>query len=122
MTRPRISPSRELFGILGSLENTSEVLKAWNSRFEEEGIDAYMDRYTTTSENLPERLSEMFHFDRRGYIVSSSLEEAVVPLLDEIEGERVNTVFNDRGVLKGSFINEPFEVCDGKRWKMWLVN
>ena len=121
MTKPRTSTTRELFGILGSLENTSAVLKAWNHAFSEGGIDAFMDRYPTTKENLPERLSEMFHFDRRGYVIGAALQEEIIPLLDDTDGsDRVNTVWNDGGVMKGLWIDENGEKTDGKRWQLWL--
>lgn len=109
MTKPRTSVSREIFGILGSVPNRSHVQRAWNEYFQSHQMDAFMDHYPTVEKLLPERLSEMFHFDRRGYIVSSRLSEAVVPLLDRLDGsaqraQRVNTVFNEGGILIGFWI------------------
>ena len=101
MTKPRTSTTRELFGILGSHPDASVLQSSWNAYFAENGIDAFMDKYATTEENLPERLSEMFHFDRRGYIVAPKLQEAIVPLLDDASAERVDTVWNDGGILHG---------------------
>ncbi|MAE68789.1 hypothetical protein CL635_03220 [bacterium] len=116
MTKPRTNPERELFGIIGSLENTSGEKRWWNSRFTEEGLDAFMDNYPTKESELPERLSEMFHFDRRGYIVGKALQEAIIPLLDHIDdtaaGEgRVDFVANTGGIMTGYALED--------REKMW---
>ncbi len=73
-------------------------------------MDAFIDYYATKENQLPERLSEMFHFDRTMYIVDSSLGQAIKPLLDEIDpsvGEgSVDTVFNREGVLIGYFVGD----------------
>lgn len=115
MTRPRSDSSREIFGILGRDPRAAELERAWNAFFREQGMDAVLSRYPATQATLPERLSEMFHFDRRGYIVGLPLQKAIIPLLDAIdpaaEGEgRVDTVVNRGGVFTGYF-------QDG-RWKM----
>jgi len=109
MTRPRTSTTRELYGILGSFDGAGALQAAWNAHFSHEGMDAFMDRYPTKVGELPERLSEMFHFDRRAYILGSSLQEAVIPLLDSLDptakGEgRVDTVVNKGGVMTGYFL------------------
>ena len=109
MTKPRINPDRELFGIIGKVNDISAQKKWWNARFKEEGKDAFMDSYPTKEREIPERLSEMFHFDRRGYIVGKPLQEAIIPLLDHIgtsaEGEgRVDFVANTGGVMTGYFL------------------
>jgi shikimate 5-dehydrogenase len=126
MTNPRTNPERELMGILGSLDNTSEEMSWWNEEFKKLGMDAALSRYPTEVDTLPERLSEMFHFDRRGYIVGFALQKAIIPLLDSIdssvglalsegEGEgRVDTVCNVGGVMTGYF-------CDGNRQKRWTI-
>ena len=122
MTNPRTNPERELMGILGSLDNTSEEMSWWNAEFKRLGIDAALSRYPTDPETLPERLSEMFHFDRRGYIVGFALQEAIIPLLDHIDESAaekgiVDTVHNAGGVMTGYF-------CDAdrvKRWKIWSL-
>ncbi len=104
MTKPRSSIHRELYGILGRVPNMSQVLKTWNATFREQGIDASLDSYPTTEANLPERLSEMFHFDRRGYIVSKDLSKNIIPLLDHVEPAAksgVGFVWNEGGVLHG---------------------
>jgi len=111
MTRPRTSTTRELFGIIGKDTNARKLQAEWNVFFEDNGMDAFIDCYPTTIENLPERLSEMFHFDRRLYIVSSSLQEAIKPLLDSLdkcasEKGRVDIVVNENGVLTGKFFGE----------------
>jgi hypothetical protein len=68
-------------------------------------MDATMNIYPTTKRNLPERLSEMFHFDRRLYVVGENLSKVIIPLLDEVEEEArrrgVNVVENRGGVLRG---------------------
>lgn len=104
MTKPRMSPTRELFGVIGKIPNRSETLKTWNAYFTRTGHDAFMDYYPTTPDTLPERLSEMFHFDRRGYIVSPDLSEALIPLLDSCASSHVDTIVNDNGVLRGFFV------------------
>ena len=106
MTKPRINPDRELYGILGKFPDASAVQKEWNAHFAGQGIDAFMDRYPTTVDQLPERLSEMFHFDRRMYLVGHELNEVIVPLLDTVteaaakEG-KVHLIINAGGVLAG---------------------
>ncbi|HBH20083.1 MAG TPA: hypothetical protein DDX11_03885 [Candidatus Peribacter riflensis] len=115
MTKPRPSPHRELYGIIGHVPDASRILKQWNAAFRERGIDASLDVYPTTEKNLPERLSEMFHFDRRGYLVGNDLSKVIIPLLDRVEpaarrrpssakaseGEGVAFVWNEGGILKG---------------------
>lgn len=118
MTKPRTNPDRQLFGIIGSLDNTSEERKWWNARLAAEGIDGFMDHYPTRETQLPERLSEMFHFDRRGYIVGKSLQKAIIPLLDRLderaEGEgRVEFVANRGGIFTG--------YCGYDRAEMWTI-
>lgn len=119
MTKPRTNPHRELFGIIGKIDDVSSEKKWWNARFLKEGLDAYMDSYPTKERELPERLSEMFHFDRRGYIVGKPLQIAIIPLLDRIdasaEGEgRVDFVVNNGGVMTGYFLES--------REKMWSIS
>lgn len=130
MTKPRTSTlrhaqgrsaTRELFGIIGKVDNVSRIKSDWNRRFKQKGIDAFLDSYPTTAANLPERLSEMFHFDRRGYIVGDNLQEQIVPLLDEInesvaEEEMVDTVINRDGILVGYYLHGD----ENRRWELWL--
>ena len=105
VTKPRSSIHRELYGIIGSVPDVSNVQKVWNAYFREQGIDATMNLYPTTVRNLPERLSEMFHFDRRAYIVGKNLSKAIIPILDRVEPEArrrgVTWVENEGGVLIG---------------------
>jgi len=113
MTKPRNSTTRELFGIIGKIPNAGKVQSEWNAFFKEKGMDAFMDRYATTVDNLPERLSEMFHFDRRMYIVGKLLQKAIIPLLDVLDASAekegsVNVVLNEGGVMKGLFLDEGF--------------
>ncbi len=117
MTKPRLSTTRELFGILGSYPDASVLQRDWNAYFAKEGMDAFCDRYPTKEDQLPERLSEMFHFDRRGYIIGSRLQEAIFPLLDAIDSSvtdgKVNVVKNEGGVLTGFFLKDvgPEVIC-----------
>ena len=105
MSKPRNNPHRELYGMIGHVPDASRILKEWNARFRAQGMDASMDVYPTTKKNLPERLSEMFHFDRRGYIVGKDLSKAIIPLLDHVETaarrKGITFVRNEGGVLKG---------------------
>lgn len=105
MTKPRLSTQREIYGLLGSFPNVSELLKQWNDDFRSRGIDVTMEHYPTTEKNLPERLSEMYHFDRRLYIVAIPLQKAIIPFLDLLSPAArrrgVQIVINDNGVLKG---------------------
>lgn len=110
MGRSRTSVQRELYGILGDIPNSGAMRSAWHKYFTEQNIDGCLTKYPTTIETLPERLSEMFHFDRRLYIVGEDLQEAILPLLDEldesvIEG-RVNVVKNKGGVFIGLWIDD----------------
>lgn len=118
MTKPRTNPDRELFGIIGKVDDISAEKKWWNARFLQEGKDAFMDSYPTKEQELPERLSEMFHFDRRGYIVGKPLQEAIIPLLDALDssvGEgRVDFVLNTGGIMTGYLL--------GNHEKMWLLS
>ena len=109
MTRPRKSPDREIFGILGKLKNASKIQKEWNKYFKEKGIDAFMARYPAKIDQLPERLSEMFHFDRRMYLVGEELQELVGQLLDELHDSvdegKVTIIKNEGGIFTGFFQN-----------------
>ena len=80
-----------------------------------------MSRYEGTLENLPEVLSEMYLFDRRGYIVGSALQKAIIPLLDQLDSsvkQKVDTVWNRGGCLMG------FDTGDNgeKRAEIWCRN
>lgn len=86
-----------------------------------------MDSYPTKENEIPERLSEMFHFDRRGYIVGKPLQKAIIPYLDRVAGQptprlrlagkgSVGFVVNDDGVLVGY----P-ELSDEEMWSLWLA-
>lgn len=109
MTKPRTNPDRQLFGVIGVINDVSTLRSEWNTWFEAEGIDAFMGYYPTKEAELPDRLSEMFHFDRRGYIVGKALGKAIIPLLDHldstaVEEGSVDTVVNDGGVFTGYFL------------------
>jgi shikimate 5-dehydrogenase len=128
MTRSRTSTARELLGILGPHPDARVILQRWNTWFREQGIDASMDRYPATAETLPERLSEMVHYDRRGSIVAPALQRAIVPLLDDldasVEGQgRVDTLWNDGGVVRGYLLESgersPAEIFSA-RARLWF--
>ncbi|MCB9808422.1 hypothetical protein H6770_04170 [Candidatus Peribacteria bacterium] len=114
--------TRQLFGIVGSVDDVSAMKREWNAYFAKQEMDAFMDSYPTKEEELPERLSEMFHFDRRGYIVGKSLQKAIIPLLDSLDssvGEgSVDTVTNTDGVLNGSWTGGD----NDQRKTLWLLN
>ena len=118
MTRPRTSTTRELFGIIGTISDVSSELSHWNNLFEKEGIDAFMDRYKTKESEIPERLSEMFHFDRRGYIVGDDLQEVIIPYLDEVEEgvSKIDTINNKGGILYGHYLSGDRQ----KRRELWF--
>lgn len=106
MTKPRTSVERVLLGILGKSHDSGAVLREWNSFLLAVGIDGTMDRYSCTEKAIPERLSEMVHFDRRGYIVTSSLQSAVLHTMDRLDisalqRQKVDTILNTGGVLTG---------------------
>lgn len=111
VTKPRTSVRRELYGFIGTSSEAKHILREWNARFRERGIDASMDFYPTTEKNLPERLSEMFHFDRRGYVVGKELQKRIVPLLDRLDGKaqrqkKVDWVLNRKGVMTGFWLGK----------------
>lgn len=102
------------------MADSSQILRYFNQRFSAEQLDAYMAKYPCGVGELPERLSEMFHFDRRGYVVGSQLQQDIMPLLDVLDGGatkegRVDTVVNNSGVLGGYFVAGDNE----RRWELW---
>ena len=101
MTKPRISPERELMGLLGSVPQASRLQKAWNAFLREQGRDAFVDKYSCTTEVIPERLSEMYHFDRRWYIVAPALQHSISTHLDVVHDVPVTCILNKEGVLHG---------------------
>ena len=68
-----------------------------------------MARYPAKIDQLPERLSEMFHFDRRMYLVGEELQELVGQLLDELHDSvdegKVTIIKNEGGIFTGFFQN-----------------
>ncbi len=91
------------------MKNASKIQKEWNKYFKEEGIDAFMAKYPTKVDQLPERLSEMFHFDRRMYLVGEDLQESVGQLLDTLDESvdegKVSIIKNEGGIFTGFFQN-----------------
>ena len=109
MTKPRTNSSRELFGILGTHPERSALQRTWNAYFTTQGIDAFLDYYPTTIAKIPERLSEMYHFDRRAYIVGSALFEAISSYVDvchssATEQGTITILYNRNGVVEGWYI------------------
>lgn len=122
MTKPRTSVTREICGILGKVPNASKILKEWNAYFREYGMDATMELYPATIANLPERLSEMYHFDRRFYIVAQSLQKAIIPLLDSVSDDArrrgVTVVMNHQGIFNGDCTSLEELKMENVKWKM----
>lgn len=118
MTKPRTSVDREIFGILGKHPERSALQRTWNAYFEAEGIDAFLDYYPTTEDTIHERLSEMYHFDRRAYIVGSALTEAILSYVDVVHPSAeqalrqgsgqgsANLLYNRGGVVEGWHIED----------------
>lgn len=111
MTKPRTSVTREIYGILGTMKGASAELQKWNGLFRKESKDAVLVKYSASVSQLPERLSEMFHFDRRAYFVSGNLQESILMHMDTLEAsatknKRVNTVLNQDGVLTGAYLSD----------------
>lgn len=122
MTKSRISADRVLLGILGTSSTSSVLLREWNRFLRNAGIDGSMDRYPCTAAALPECLSAMVHFDRRGYIVTRSLQKEIIVLMDRLDSSAVkrnavDTVVNDGGVLVGYFLDNDAE----RRRDVWLT-
>ena len=112
MAKPRPDTVREIYGLLGRFTNRAQLLQSWNKYLLEEGSGGSMVHYPTTAQTLPERLSEMFHFDRRLYVVDPALQFEVMKFLDEVSTEakkqgRVNLIRNRGGVLQGHYVDTP---------------
>jgi shikimate 5-dehydrogenase len=110
MTKPRTSTQRVLLGVLGKSADASGLLREWNAYLRSAGIDGSMDRYACNEKTIPERLSEMVHFDRRGYIVASTLQSAVLHAMDcldssAMQSQKIDVICNDSGVLTGYWTN-----------------
>lgn len=113
VTRSRRN-NRELYGVIGTMLDASALLQTWNAFFRLHSIDAMMERYPTTVALLPERLSEMFHFDRRLYLVAPDLQRAVLPMLDVLDAASqrsgsVDVIVNRDGVLSGRYTGGAFD-------------
>ena len=112
MTKTRTAPERELFGIIGTYPDVSRLQSEWNAYFTKNDIDAFMNKYPTTPSTIPERLSEMFHFDRRAYVVGPVLAKHIAPHLDNVDcpEDAINFVVNIGGVFHGRCIDDPFKI------------
>ena len=102
------APEREIYGIIGKIENSAHVQASWNAYFSKNTIDAFMAKYPTTVDTLQERLSEMFTHDRRLYIVSASLSKSIVEVLDVCNSTPVNLILNRSGILHGMHFDGDF--------------
>ncbi len=94
-----------VIGFIGRKKN-SHILTAMREHFQWQTREVHIDFYRTTEQDLSARLSELYALDRRGYVVSDELQEAILPFLDSIHPTdmpptSVNTVVNDGGILKG---------------------
>lgn len=121
MTKSRTATGRILLGILGKSSQSSRILREWNKFLRESGIDGSLDRYPCTENTIPERLSEMLHFDRCGYIVAEPLQKNMMGFMDHLdsstqEHKAVDTVVNDGGVLTGFWTNSD----DTRRKDLWF--
>jgi hypothetical protein len=82
------------------------------------GIDGFFDFYPTfTALDLEQRLSEMFHLERRAYLISPSLQSLVLSLLDHIISQPVDTVINVGGVLTGYALTD---LSDEEQLQLWI--
>lgn len=112
-------------GLLGP-RCTSEARKVWNAAFKQAGIDGFFDFYRTMNRrDLELRLSEMFLLERRGYILDPKLHKEAVALMDKLDPSaaqegKVDTVWNDGGVLVGFFVGEK-EGSD-ERMMIWKLD
>lgn len=119
-------PPRTVCGLLAP-RCIGSARKYWNALFRKQGIDAFFDWYkASTIQDLELRLAEMFHLDRRGYIIAPALQEMILPLLDQIdpsaaEKGSVDTVVNENGVLVGFRMGDwnEEEVAD-RMLKLWF--
>lgn len=121
MTKSRTSTTRILLGVLGKSANSAKILREWNHFLREQGINGSMDRYPCSTATLPERLSEMLHFDRRGYIVATPLQQCVAGCMDRLDASAeaqnaVDTIVNDGGVLTGFWTEDN----DERRRALWF--
>lgn len=100
-----------VFGLL-SARCTGRARAVWNLLLREQGIDGFFDFYPTSGEReLTLRLAEMFHLDRRAYVLSGPLQDIVRPLLDRMDSsvtdeKAVDTIINTGGVLVGFHIGD----------------
>jgi len=98
---------REIYGVLGRHPLMTALLRSWNAYLRTAGFDACMVRYTATEDSLLERLSEMFHYDRRLYVLAPDLRASIIPFLDRCELHCLPAVIvNDGGVLCGLSVSE----------------
>jgi shikimate 5-dehydrogenase len=117
-----MNTGRMLLGVLGKVENLSSIRSAFDGFINKQQLDVSFDYYTTKPEELHERLSEMFHHDRRGYLLAEDLQTAIVPLLDEQRSEKVNVILNDNGTMIGLWLDLPFDEPENvveKLWEIW---
>lgn len=116
-----MSTTREIFGILGKHPERSALQRAWNAYFATKKIDAFLDYYPTTEATIPERLSEMYHFDRRAYIIGPDVSDAIRVYVDVFPQEkqtaaglrveeRINFLCNRDGVFEGWIVENVADV------------
>jgi len=116
-----------IFGHLGKDMHPSER-KFWNAFFLGQEIEACFHLYPTQPHDIPLRLSEMFLHDRRGYTIGAELGSAMTDCMDVLDVSakktgKVDTVFNDGGVIKGfDFSLLSAEGRSRKRLQVWKMS
>ncbi len=105
---------------------SGDARKLWNQAFSHGKNSAFFDCYRTkTIADLELRLSEMFHLERRGYVIADDFSVTIIPLLDIIDASaknagRVDTVVNRGGVLSGAYVAATREnLCIEERMNLW---
>ncbi len=121
MTRPNMNTGRILLGVLGKVENLSSIRSHFDLFINKQQLDVSFDYYQTKPSELHERLSEMWHHDRRGYLLAEQLQQAIIPLLDECKYERVNVIVNNKGRMIGAWLDIDFSNAVNTVEKLWEV-
>jgi shikimate dehydrogenase len=95
-----------VIGVLGHPVGHSLSPRMHNAAFQAQGVDLVYLAFDVPPERLPESVSGLRALGFRGVNVTIPHKEAIVPLLDDVEGAAVrigsvNTVVNDSGRLVG---------------------
>jgi shikimate 5-dehydrogenase len=116
-----MNTGRILLGVLGKVENLSSIRSHFDLFINKQQLDVSFDYYQTKPSELHERLSEMWHHDRRGYLLAEQLQQAIIPLLDECKYERVNVIVNNKGRMIGAWLDIDFSNAVNTVEKLWEV-